>query len=282
MISVIVTTYNSGKTLKETLDSIYDQTYKDIELIISDDGSKDNTVAISKKWLNSHSARFSKVKLLESENGGVAINCNRGILAAAGDYIQIIAGDDILLPDALITKWKYAKEHNSTVVFCKTKPFGKNPEKVKKMEKFCERGYKIISMGYENQKKAILEDNYIAGPSGGFFNADFIKKIGFDERYPMMEDYPFIYHYIYMGYEICMIDCVLTRYRISDNSLCMKRGTPMNLSHAKFFFNERLAEMIKEKNFYLAVRQIIKFIRSLLFYNLYRSFQLWKKLAIRE
>ncbi len=273
MISVVVITYNSGKTLNETLDSIYEQTYKDIELIISDDGSKDDTVAISKKWISSHSARFSKVKLLESENSGVTTNCNRGILSASGDYVQIIAGDDILLPDALTTKLKYAKEHNSKVVFCKTEPFGKNPEKVKRMKKFCERGYTIISLGYENQKKAILEDNYIAGPSGGFYNADFIKKIGFDERYPMLEDYPFIYHYIYMGYEICMIDCVLTRYRISDNSLCMKKGTPMNLSHAKFFFNERLVEMIKEKRFNLAVRQTIKFIRKLLSYNLYRGFK---------
>lgn len=271
MISVVVITYNSEKTLKETLDSIYNQTYRDIELIITDDGSRDNTVEISKRWLNSHATRFSNIQLIESENSGVTLNCNRGIFAASGDYIQIIAGDDILLPKALTVKFSYAEKNNSTVVFCKTEPFGNSVEKVKKMKDFCENGYKIISLGYENQKKAILKDNYIAGPSGGFYNAEFIKSInGLDERYPMMEDYPFIYHYIYKGYEICMINEILSRYRISNNSLCSKKGTPMNVSHAKFFFNERIIQMIKEKKYYLVIYQTIKFLYRLIMYTIYK------------
>lgn len=269
MISVVVVTYNSARTLKETLNSIYEQTYKDIELIISDDGSKDETLEISKEWINSYAARFSKTQLIESENSGVALNCNRGIFAASGDYIQIIAGDDILLPEALAVKINYAKKHNLKAVFCKTEPFGSNPEKVENMKSFCERGYKIISSGYESQKDAILEDNYIAGPSGGFYDAEFIKGIkGFDERYPMLEDYPFIYHFIYMGYEIRMIDTVLSKYRISDGSLCMKTGSPMMVSYIRFFFRERLAEMLKEKKFHLAVRQTVRLTRKLLIQRL--------------
>lgn len=269
MISVVVVTYNSGRTLKETLDSIYEQTYKDIELIISDDGSTDDTLKISKEWMDSHVARFSKIQLIESENTGVTLNCNRGIFAASGDYIQIIAGDDILLPEALDTKVNYAKKYNLKVVFCKTEPFGDNLEKVEKMKSFCERGYEIISLGYESQRAAILVDNYIAGPSGGFYNAEFIKSIkGYDEQYPMLEDYPFIFHFLYMGYEIRMMDMVLSKYRISDGSLCMKTGSPMTESYIKFFFRERLAEMLKEKKFYLAVQHTVKFVRKFLLLKL--------------
>lgn len=265
MISVVVVTYNSGKTLKETLDSIYEQTYSDIELIISDDGSKDDTLEISKTWMNAYAVRFLKVQILESENSGVALNCNRGIFAASGDYIQIIAGDDILLPEALEMKLNYAQKHNLKAVFCKTEPFGDNVEKVEKMRAFCERGYKIISLGYESQREAILVDNYIAGPSGGFYDAEFIKGIkGYDERYPMLEDYPFIYHFIYMGYEIRMIDTVLSKYRISDGSLCNGENTPMSASYTKFFFRERLCEMIKEKKFLLAIYQTLRFSHGLL------------------
>lgn len=269
MISVIVITYNSEKTLIETLESIYRQTYEEIELIITDDGSKDQTVNISKAWIKEKGKRFVGTQILESVNTGVAKNCNRGINASKGEFIQIIAGDDILYPEAIEKKYNCAKENNLKIVFCKVRPFGNNIENVNKMIKFCEQGYKIIEEGYQAQKNAILNDNYIAGPSGGFYSSAYIKSIhGYDERYPMMEDYPFIYHYIYAGNTIYMLDEILADYRISDGSLCMKKGSPMGLSHAKFFFQERMIQMLREGKFGLVIKQAPRFMKKKIEYQI--------------
>ena len=185
MISVIVIVYNSAKTILETLESIYNQTFEDIELIISDDGSTDNTISLAETWTSEHQKRFKKIQILQSENTGVTGNCNRGLFASSGTYIQFIAGDDILLPNALEVKYHFMETHPIGMVLCKIELFGEDSELVEKMRCFCERGYEIINQGYEYQKEQILYDNYV-GP-GAFHRASFIKGInGFDERYRLL------------------------------------------------------------------------------------------------
>ena len=72
LVSVPVITYNSSKTVLETLDSIYNQTYQNLELIVSDDCSTDNTVGICREWIEAHKKRFVRTELLTVEkNTGV-------------------------------------------------------------------------------------------------------------------------------------------------------------------------------------------------------------------
>ncbi len=97
LISVVVICYNAETTITETLESVKRQTYPNIELVISDDCSKDSTVDITKEWIERNKERFSNTRLLNSKkNKGVVANCNRGIGAAKGIYIQCVAGDDRL------------------------------------------------------------------------------------------------------------------------------------------------------------------------------------------
>ena len=60
LVTVVVVTYNSSKYVLETLDSIFEQTYKNIELIITDDGSSDNTVELCREWLTHYGDRFTQ------------------------------------------------------------------------------------------------------------------------------------------------------------------------------------------------------------------------------
>ena len=97
LVSIGIITYNSEKTILETLNSAYNQTYKNIELIISDDFSHDNTVNICKEWISEHSSRFVNCFVLTStQNTGTSANCNRLINYCSGEYLKILAGDDIL------------------------------------------------------------------------------------------------------------------------------------------------------------------------------------------
>lgn len=271
--SVVVVTYNSSNTVLETLDSIYDQTYSDIELIVSDDCSRDDTAIIVSQWLTDHSSRFTSTCFTHTDNNsGVTKNCNHGISMAKGKYVQLIAGDDIMLPTLLEDKIKFAEEHSLNYVVSMTEPFGDDPDMVKKMEQFCNNGYDIIRQGYKKQLDSILFSNYIAGPSGSFYLREFFNDFGgYDERYPMLEDHPFIYHYLMAGYEITLLEKTLTRYRINGASLCTSSASPMWKSQSDFFFKERFWQLIKRgkigkalyKTTTLSIRRTVKFFIDL-------------------
>lgn len=97
MISVIVPVYGVEKYLDDCITSIIEQTYKDIEIILVDDGSVDNSGAICDKY----AACDDRIIVIHKENGGVGSARNTGLNIAKGEYIAFMDGDDIYPPDAL-------------------------------------------------------------------------------------------------------------------------------------------------------------------------------------
>ena len=96
-VSVIIPTYNRGWILKEAIDSVLAQDYKDLELIVVDDGSTDNTFEILASYGND-------IKVLFQENKGVSAARNRGITEASGQLIAFLDSDDLWLPRKLSTQ----------------------------------------------------------------------------------------------------------------------------------------------------------------------------------
>lgn len=108
LVSVIVVTYNCDQYVIETLESIKDQTYQNIELIVSDDGSVDNTVKWVDEWIEKNKDRFKRCAVSKPEkNTGTSANYNRGLRLAQGEWIKFIAGDDALFPYTLEEYFKY-------------------------------------------------------------------------------------------------------------------------------------------------------------------------------
>ncbi len=97
MISVIVPVYNVEKYLRKCVDSILGQTYADFELLLVDDGSPDGCPQIC----DDYAARDPRVRVIHKPNGGLISARNAGILAARGDYVCILDGDDWALGDML-------------------------------------------------------------------------------------------------------------------------------------------------------------------------------------
>lgn len=88
-VSVIIPVYNSSKYIKECLDSVIKQTYKNLEIILVDDKSSDNSIEIIKSYND------KRIKLIELENNvGAAISRNKGIEASTGDYLCFLDSDD--------------------------------------------------------------------------------------------------------------------------------------------------------------------------------------------
>ena len=102
--AIVIVTYNSSKTIISTLESVKAQTYKPLEVIISDDGSKDDTLEVCKKWIRDNENELYSVKIVTTpQNTGVVNNCNRGVGAVSGkcNWLKFIAGDDMFAPRCL-------------------------------------------------------------------------------------------------------------------------------------------------------------------------------------
>lgn len=113
MISVIIPTYNREKTILNAVNSVLKQTYKDIEVIVVDDGSKDNTAQVFKH------VKDSRVKYIYQENAGACVARNNGIKHARGEYIAFNDSDDIWYQDKLLKQISVIEKENVDVVFCK-------------------------------------------------------------------------------------------------------------------------------------------------------------------
>ena len=106
-VSIVIPTYNVEQYLKECLDSVINQTLKDIEIICVDDGSTDN----SGKILDEYAAKDSRIKVIHKENGGYGKAMNVGIDNATGEYIGIVEPDDYIEFDMYETLYINAKKN---------------------------------------------------------------------------------------------------------------------------------------------------------------------------
>lgn len=111
-LSIVMPVYNVEKYIRECVDSVLNQTMKEFELIIVDDGSTDSSGAI----LDEYQEKDSRVTVIHKENGGVSAARNDALKHCTGDYIYIMDSDDYLEPDAFQVMYEEAIRTNSDVV----------------------------------------------------------------------------------------------------------------------------------------------------------------------
>ena len=113
-ITVIIPMHNSSKHILECLESVIKQTYKNLEIIVVDDASKDNSLELVKNI----KVKDNRIKVIElKENVGAGIARNKGIEAATGDYIAFLDSDDYWLLDKLEKQVKFMEENNYTFIY---------------------------------------------------------------------------------------------------------------------------------------------------------------------
>lgn len=113
-VSVIVPVYNVEKYIEKCLDSLVNQTLKDIEIIIVNDGSKDNSIKIINKYLSNH----KNIVYLEKQNGGLSDARNYGMKYAKGDYIAFLDSDDYVDKTIYEKMYNKAIQENADFVEC--------------------------------------------------------------------------------------------------------------------------------------------------------------------
>lgn len=119
MLSVIIPVYNVEKYLRRCLDSVLNQTYRDLEIICVNDGSTDSSLSI----LEEYTEKDSRIKIISQENGGLSAARNSGLKRASGDYITFLDSDDWIEEETYVTALKYFSTNIDSVCFAaKTVP----------------------------------------------------------------------------------------------------------------------------------------------------------------
>lgn len=122
IVSIIVPIYNTYEFLEECLQSIISQTYKNIEIILIDDGSTDNSDQICKRYIE----KYTNIKYIYQTNQGVSVARNRGINEANGEYIYFLDSDDKIENTFIENSIKCAKENNADFVIVACNVMNKN------------------------------------------------------------------------------------------------------------------------------------------------------------
>ncbi len=160
-ISIVTASYNYENYIKETIESVQNQTYKDWEMIVVDDGSKDNSVEVIKSYCN----QDKRIKLFQHENGqnkGLAETVKFGIEQAQGKWIIFLESDDTITPDYIEKKLKIIEKYpNVDVVFNGINMFGEK-ETIEEQIPYFEKQKKILDkITFPSSLKKAYQKTYI-------------------------------------------------------------------------------------------------------------------------
>lgn len=222
LITVGIVTYNSGEFILETLDSIKEQTYKNIELIVSDDCSTDDTVVKARKWMAENGNAFTRCELITSPvNTGVSANSNRAYSKAKGEWYKLMDGDDMLMPNAISDYVSFVQAHPEVrLVFAPAIHFvehfnKENPGEPDKISGY----YYQESMTAKKQANVIAKIFLGSGPTCFVLKKAIDEIGGFDERFPLLEDYPLLINLVCNGNKLYLMGLPTVYKRIRSNSI---------------------------------------------------------------
>lgn len=235
-VSVIIPTYNREKTIFDSVMSVVNQTYKNLEIIIYDDGSNDNTQSIV-KGINDE-----RIKYFKGRNGGAGHARNMGIAQATGDYIAFHDSDDICRPYRIQHQLDFLKETKSDMVYAQ-----------------------LVRYAYGNYNKSVIYPvdggigktneetyrNFLTKSSVWtqviFCKAHCCKEILFDETLPAMEDWEWSLRFA-KKYKVDWKKEVIVDSYITENSISRSSYNKMVtlLSMYEVYYNDIIKYDIKE------------------------------------
>ena len=267
LVSVVIITYNSARTVIETLNSIKNQSYRNIELVISDDASTDATIQLCNKWIVNNEERFVHIRLLTSDhNTGTVKNLNRGVKASMGKWIKGLAADDTLESSAISDYVSFVRS-NKNVSICSAK-LKLLPEDVNINLESIRRSYEKYNNAafsdYSTQKMLIYGNSYVFPAPGWFYSRELYNEVGgFDENYVLMEEWPFANAILEHGYRFFLLDKELVNYRVTSKSVShQKKNSELGNrilfnDYRRYFYKTRLWQQLLHFRLDFLIRDLI-------------------------
>lgn len=208
-VSIVIPAYNVEAYILETLRSLLSQTFSDFEVLIVNDGSTDRTAEVIKPFIQND----SRFKLLHKTNGGLSSARNFGIHQAKGNYIALLDGDDLYLPDKLATHVEVLDRNPSVgVVYSASQAIRENGDST-----WLTLSGKPL---YKDALKSLLCKNFVGHGSNGIFRKEIIAEIGdFDESLKSVEDLDFWLRVAGSRWQFYRVPSVQCGYRVRSAGL---------------------------------------------------------------
>ncbi|MBN3263471.1 glycosyltransferase [Pectobacterium brasiliense] len=257
LVSIVIASYNAVDFIEDTLNSCINQIYGNIEIIITDDCSSDDTVKVCENLLGILKEKYPNTEVLllkNNKNVGIVKNLNRAINFCNGEWIKFIGSDDILMPDAISNYMDFIchnqKKNNLGAVFGKFRTFSDSAvidEKIFPLK--YTRTVIGMKSGWLKKKVINLHFNNVA-PSA-FIRASVLRSLGnFDENYVFLEDLPLWMKMVTLNIDIDFLDKIAVLYRIHNNQVT--HSTTSGIKKILLDDLLRLNQLRKENGFYFA------------------------------
>lgn len=211
-ISVIIPVYNCEKYLQDCLKSVIGQTYKDLEIIIIDDGSTDNSGTICDQFAK----QDSRIQVIHQENKGVSASRNIGILQMSGELVSFIDADDTLDPDMYEFLCSLMNDHNADIAHCGYRHV------VGEEIRLVHDSQQIFSQNSEEALTCLIGARLFVGSLWNkLYKAKLIKDLTFDEDIKINEDILFNFQVFLRADKIVFADYTKYNYIAHrDSSAC--------------------------------------------------------------
>ncbi|WP_345950882.1 glycosyltransferase [Mucilaginibacter sp. PAMB04274] len=213
-LSVIVPVYNKEQYIAACIQSILDQTFTDFELILVNDGSKDDSAAICQRFAETD----KRVKLINKPNGGVSTARNRGLSEALGEYIGFIDSDDTIDPDMYELLLRNIKTYNADVSVCRLRTIFPNkvvaPQETPGIEKY----------DREHALSLFLKGELDMSANTKVYKAALAKSVEFAGR--MYEDILYLSQIFLKAQNTVLENAIKYNYLVRDNSVSVGQFSP--------------------------------------------------------
>ncbi|MGN6267182.1 MAG: glycosyltransferase family 2 protein [Ginsengibacter sp.] len=278
LVTVGIPNYNYAHFITEALNSVAAQTYREIELIIVDDCSTDNSVEVIESWIRNYKGTFRIIFLQNNKNLGLSGSCNVILNNSHGEYLQLLDSDDIIFPSKILRQIEvFNTSTNVAVVYSNVQVVNENG--IVTNPDYCNRiGYDRNNMPEGNVKEQLLYFNFITVHSA-LFKTRYAKEIGgFDESLTLQDYYMWLQ--LSEKHDFKFLNECTGWYRIHEHSMSNNvRTNPASVDSAitlKYRYYAASKGPMKKK-----IAKNIQFGSVYLYQNRYPTSKKWLSIAFK-
>ena len=261
LVSIIIPVYNVERFVKKSILSAMNQTYKDLEIVIVNDGSTDN----SGKICHEIEEKDNRVKVYDKENGGVSSTRNFGIAHATGEYLMFLDGDDLLTPNAVEGLLEYLQREKADI--CIGKGITVSETADIKSDSIPQKEFIKVFNAQEAIERALYEKDISFSCNMKLYKKNVFKNVSFPNG-RTFEDLATIYKVFLNSQKIVYVNFHMYYYILRTGSIVSSLNPLKNIDfldaaiEIQNFFREKNSKMLKAANcrtFAAAIELFVKY-----------------------
>jgi glycosyltransferase involved in cell wall biosynthesis len=269
LVSIIIPTYNRAIRIIQTLDSVFAQTYQNLEVIVVDDGSIDNTLQVLNEYKQKSAQKDIIFKILKQENRGAPAARNKGLYVAAGEFIVFFDSDDIMLPNRIEEQVNLMRTDMSDCCAC---------------------GFSVPSNQYiyrpyiikgKNLLFSFLKNKLVGSTQSWMFKKSLVIKIGgYDESLSCRQDLDLVFRILLLQPKISITRNVLSVFIIHYNKRITDVIKGNNLGYISIIkYNSNVINYcVLNKEIQLLSLAVKRYCEDIIFtFSSFKYFLLWKE-----